>query len=201
MTEELLWRLQSNRTTTRLTVGRQENHIDRILGSQLGSVQREVVVERRIDVCIEALTNKPLSLCITTAEKPLCLGSPGSVPLDKTRHTTGQRSDHTHVQSAWVGEDESSPTADDQHVVVSLQCQKRLDETAEVDTVADGCPPLGDDGLDRARHRFIENGELRDWYPLPVGYPLEYAPVSEFQAGRFRNRMCDFLPPGFRLPR
>jgi hypothetical protein len=201
VTEELLWRFKRNRTTARFAVGGQENHIDRVFGSKLGCVERDIVVERGIDVGIEALANKPFSLCITAAEKPLGLRSPGSLSLNKTRDAAGHWSDHAHVQSPWIGENESCPPTDDQHVVVSLQCQKCLDETAEVDSVAYGCPPLSDDGLDRARHRFVEHRELRDRYPLAVGYLLEYAPVSEFETGRFRDRMCDFLASGFCLPR
>lgn len=201
VTEELLWRFKRDRTTTRLAMGGQEDHIDRVFGSKLGRVERDIVVERGIDVGIEALANKPFSLCITAGEKPLSLGSPGSLSLHNTRDAARHRSDHAHVQSAWIGENESGTPTDDQHVVVSLQCQKCLDETAEVDSVADGCPPLSDDGLNRARHRLIEHSKLRDRYPLAVGYPLENAPVSEFETGRVGDRMRDFLASGFCLPR
>ena len=154
-----------------------------------------------IDVGVEALAHKASPGFVAGAKKALSFSFEEPFALHETGDAAGHRRDHAYVQCAGIGEDERRSPPDDKDIIVPLQRQQSLNETAEVDAVADRRPPLGNDGLDRPGHRLVENGELRDGNALALSDSLEDDPVGEFEADRVHDRLCDLLSPGFCLPR
>lgn len=154
-----------------------------------------------IDVGVEALAHKASPGFVAGAKKALSFSFEEPFALHETGDAAGHRRHHANVQSAGIGEDEGGAAPDDEDAVVALQGKQRLNETAEVDAVADRTPPLGNDGLDRPGDRLIEDSKLGHGKALALSDSLEDGPVGELNAGRLGDGSCDLLSPGFGLTR